>query len=149
MCSEVKYSRFTQTGETVEHIDLHGFIRLYVNHRPVFGVGKAQIEDAFRALGCDVDSGKLPWGQLIGQLQSNGESISNEDLVNCLAALTGEDEEGQPRPEQEFTPNEFSDQVLGFDDYDATEAEADGEEDFDKTADWGDATGEGANVAID
>ena len=49
MCSEVKYSRFTETGQTVDMIGMDDFIRLYVNHRPVFGIGKEQIAEAIGA----------------------------------------------------------------------------------------------------
>jgi hypothetical protein len=32
------------------------FIRLFVNHRPVYGIGKNNIEDAFKALATDTGS---------------------------------------------------------------------------------------------
>ena len=76
----MRYSKFTATGEVMEHIDLPGFIQLYVNHRwesiappfalnpslrlgpcvssassvctprPVNQVTKPDIEDAFKVL---------------------------------------------------------------------------------------------------
>jgi hypothetical protein len=50
ICSEVKYSRFTELAQTVDTINLADFIKLYVNHRPVFGIGKHHIDEAFETL---------------------------------------------------------------------------------------------------
>lgn len=44
MLNEVRYSEFEQTGRTVEEIGLQYLMKLYVNHRPVLGIGRAQIE---------------------------------------------------------------------------------------------------------
>jgi hypothetical protein len=32
------------------HVNIDEFIRLFVNHRPVYGIGKNNIEEAFEAL---------------------------------------------------------------------------------------------------
>ena len=50
MKSEVKFSNFAETGDHVNSVDLDTFIRLFVNHRPVYGIGKNNIEEAFAAL---------------------------------------------------------------------------------------------------
>lgn len=50
MKDEVKFSNFTETGQHVNAVDLNTFIRLFVNHRPVYGIGKNNIEEAFQAL---------------------------------------------------------------------------------------------------
>lgn len=50
MVNEVKYSKFTTTGEVLDSVDLPQFIQLYVNHRPIFGVDKPQVEGAFKVL---------------------------------------------------------------------------------------------------
>ena len=47
MKSEVRYSRFAETGDNVESVDINTFIRLFVNHRPVYGIGKNNIQEAF------------------------------------------------------------------------------------------------------
>jgi len=33
-----------------DHVTLEEFISLFVNHRPVYGIGKNNIEEAFNAL---------------------------------------------------------------------------------------------------
>ena len=43
----MKYSKFTEMGEEVSSVDIDTFIRLFVNHRPVYGIGKSKIEEAF------------------------------------------------------------------------------------------------------
>ena len=123
MVSEVKYSQYTQTGEVLDSIDLPSFIRLYVNHRPVFGVGKEQIAAAFETLAASVGglsvggvtpaSGEpIAWGQLASLLQDKGEKMSADELASCMRALTGDD---APAVE-ELAPDEFVDQILGFED---------------------------------
>ncbi len=47
MKNEVKYSRYTQMGQGVSSVDISTFIRLFVNHRPDYGIGKSKIEQAF------------------------------------------------------------------------------------------------------
>ena len=47
MIAEVYYANFTETGETCDTIDLDTFIKLYINHKPVFGTTKAEIAEAF------------------------------------------------------------------------------------------------------
>ena len=50
MKDEVKFQDFSIDGNPVNSIDLDTFITLFVNHRPVYGIGKNNIEDAFKAL---------------------------------------------------------------------------------------------------
>ena len=99
-------------------ISLEGFIKLYVNHRPVFGVGKGQIEAAFGTLSSDNNggsgSGGIAWDEMARMLQSEGEKMSAEELQRCLGALVGD--EDLPST---MTATAFADTVLGFEDYDA------------------------------
>ena len=135
MVSEVKYSQFTRTGEVLDTIDLPSFIRLYVNHRPVFGVGKEQIAAAFETLatsaaggggvaaaigaGDDAAPEAISWPRLAALLQEKGEKLSADELQACVRALTGENEP----PLEELTAPEFVDQVLGFEDFDNDKGE--------------------------
>eukprot|EP00753_Platysulcus_tardus_P018249 PLAT6795.1.p2 GENE.PLAT6795.1~~PLAT6795.1.p2 ORF type:complete len:975 (+),score=426.58 PLAT6795.1:45-2927(+) len=121
MCSEVKYSTFTTTGEYCDRVTLPLFIMLYVNHRPVFGVGKSHIEEAFDLLGATPSTGAMPWEALKALLLSRGEAMSEDELRACLQALVGEAAIDVP----ELSGLEFADAVLGFEDYDAPAAMAD------------------------
>lgn len=115
MCSEVKYSRFTETTQAVESIGLKDLIKLYVNHRPVFGIGKAQIEHAFRILGGSKPS--VRWETLEKRLLHMGEAMSDEELRSCLNALIVADDGGSVVVDAHYTALSFADKVLGFDDY--------------------------------
>ena len=50
MIAEVEYSNFTETGQKVTSFDLDTFVKLFVNHRPVYGIGKPHIEQAFSTI---------------------------------------------------------------------------------------------------
>ncbi|OQR88865.1 hypothetical protein THRCLA_10058 [Thraustotheca clavata] len=117
MCSEVKYCKFTETTKTVDSIHLVDFIRLYVNHRPVFGMGKVQIEEAFNTLSSK-PGGAIRWPDLKAKLLTMGEKMTDDELQACLNALTGDDADHWDTMTQ-FTSASFADNVLGFEDYDA------------------------------
>jgi WD40 repeat protein/Ca2+-binding EF-hand superfamily protein len=98
-------------GEAAKDIGLHDFVRLYINHRPVFGVSNSDIEAAFKTLGADPNANSsLSWNELKYRLQHQGEAISDTELKTILAALRGGDEV----PVQ-MDANEFASEVLGFD----------------------------------
>ncbi|KDO16906.1 hypothetical protein SPRG_17629 [Saprolegnia parasitica CBS 223.65] len=117
MCSEVKYSRFTETTKTVDAIGLVDFVKLYVNHRPVFGIGKAHIEAAFATIG-QKRSPSLKWPDLKHKLLTLGEKMTEDELTACLSALVGDDAEHWDAMTA-FSSSTFADSVLGFEDYDA------------------------------
>ena len=50
MMDEIKFSSFSEEGKTKKNITMSDFIRLFVNHRPVYGIGKNDIEQAFKDL---------------------------------------------------------------------------------------------------
>ncbi len=108
MIAEVKYAVFTETGETKEFLDLDTFVKLFINHKPVFGVSKSDIVDAFGALG-----GELPWGQLTKMLKEKGEAISEDELKNIVGALLGAG--GEVNPVEHMDASDFADKILGFD----------------------------------
>ncbi|KAF1330736.1 Wd repeat-containing protein 66, partial [Globisporangium splendens] len=111
MCNEVKCSRFTETTEAVETITLPEFIKLYMNHRPVFGIGKAQIEYAFQVLASGVSNASLRWETLERRLLHSGEAMSDEELRSCLNALIVADEGGRIAMDASYTALSFADKV--------------------------------------
>lgn len=62
MTNEVRYSVLAEDGQATTHVSLDTFIKLFVNHRPVYGIGKNSIEEAFEAL--LVDLGEQQGGKL-------------------------------------------------------------------------------------
>lgn len=53
--------------ENTKMLTFDEFVRLYVNHRPVFGISKEQIQEAFETIGVDMD-GKMPREALLRAL---------------------------------------------------------------------------------
>lgn len=110
MNSEVRYSRYTETGEHVDTISFDDFIKLYVNHRPVLGVGKEQITKAFETLGVP-EGQEVVWSNLADSLGEKGEMISPAEMKACLSALLAGDS-----PPGSVDATQFSRDILGFED---------------------------------
>jgi hypothetical protein len=91
MLNEVKFSEYVDTGKYITAINLGDFIKLYVNHRPAFGLSPHHLLDAFRALGSKSSSKEwsIPRGQLLSLLQDSGENIPDVELVEHLMTLLG------------------------------------------------------------
>lgn len=89
MTNEIKYSQFNDSGEYVDRIGFDDFVKLYVNHRPVFSVGPAQIQQAFEAMKRH-EGGPLPKDQLIALLTTHAEKMTVKEIEACLGALTGD-----------------------------------------------------------
>jgi Ca2+-binding EF-hand superfamily protein len=143
--TEIRYSHYYQTGDNRLAVDLGEFVRLYVNHRPVFGISRKQFEECFEALG--VEGGDhMTRVQFIKNLESLGERMGHAELAECVDALMGSDTEKDPLhflttneeesdsddderevmaaaketlkvlPKQ-ITEQVFAQDILGFDDY--------------------------------
>uniref|UniRef100_A0A669PGH9 Cilia- and flagella-associated protein 251 n=1 Tax=Phasianus colchicus TaxID=9054 RepID=A0A669PGH9_PHACC len=71
MINEVKFSDFVDTGEQVTKINLRDFIKLYINHRPTFGLSMKTIRQAFQVLGYENENGDkvIDRGDLLSLLQ--------------------------------------------------------------------------------
>ena len=124
MEKEVRFSNFAETGVHVNAVDLNTFIRLFVNHRPVYGIGKNNIEEAFNALLGEEfkDGGSLTKEQLLGALQQNGEPMQVHELEECLQLLVGDMNFKTALP-QEITADVFAEAVLGFEEVEEQEEE--------------------------
>ncbi|KYQ60114.1 WD repeat-containing protein 66 [Trachymyrmex zeteki] len=69
--TEVCYKRYVETGKFVEEITFEEFIRLYVNHRPVFGICMRHVKEAFRTFieeNSDMENPTLTREQLVNIL---------------------------------------------------------------------------------
>lgn len=82
--NEIKFSKYVETGEYVTELDLDDFIRLFVNHRPVFGLDTKRIEWAFEKLGISPGEGQQPAvdrADLLDILQTHGEFTAQRNSV--------------------------------------------------------------------
>ncbi|NWH73656.1 CF251 protein, partial [Piaya cayana] len=96
MINEVKFSKYADTGEQVTQISLGDFLKLYINHRPAFGLSIKKIQQAFQVLGYDNENGDkvIDRGDLLLLLQCRGERMTEDELARCLTTLLGKHPEG-------------------------------------------------------
>ncbi|XP_029916202.1 cilia- and flagella-associated protein 251 [Myripristis murdjan] len=131
MQNEVKFSKYAETGKYVTNIDLEEFIKLYINHRPAFGISSDELVQAFHVL-CESDKTGEPVLQrhkLLELLQVRGECMTEDEIAECFTTLLGLDAEaeGSEHDTSEYDkyllehaiPNEiavetFTRDILGF-----------------------------------
>uniref|UniRef100_A0A6J0UK01 Cilia- and flagella-associated protein 251 n=1 Tax=Pogona vitticeps TaxID=103695 RepID=A0A6J0UK01_9SAUR len=96
MLNEVKFSEYLESGKQVTDINLGDFIKLYVNHRPAFGLAAKEIENAFRILGYENENHQLTIHRddLLLLLQHRGEHLTEDELAEHLTTLLGVNPEG-------------------------------------------------------
>ncbi|XP_063820543.1 cilia- and flagella-associated protein 251 isoform X2 [Pseudophryne corroboree] len=96
MLNEVKFSEYVNTGKQVTHIDLGDFLKLYINHRPAFGLCLKELQQAFQVLGFTNEKGEqaVKRGDLLQLLQTRGEHMTEEELAEYLSTLLGLNPEG-------------------------------------------------------
>lgn len=95
MLNEVKYSTYVETGQYKTEVDLGEIIRLYINHRPAFGLQVDRLLSAFQTLGLPSDQGfSIDRGELLDVLQNKGEHMTEYELAEYLTTLLGINEEG-------------------------------------------------------
>ncbi|XP_071776483.2 cilia- and flagella-associated protein 251 [Centroberyx gerrardi] len=127
MQNEVKFSRYAETGQYVTNINLEEFIKLYVNHRPAFGISSDELSQAFHVLGdCDrTGEPALQRHQLLELLQVRGEHMTEDEVAECFTTLLGLGAEGERSgPDAKYLlesaiPDEismetFTSHILGF-----------------------------------
>ncbi|XP_051981544.1 cilia- and flagella-associated protein 251-like [Xyrauchen texanus] len=126
MLNEVKFSRYAETRNYVTDIDLEEFIKLYVNHRPVAGISRQELCNAFHVLGRPDDGGRYAISRdgLLELLQARGEHMTEDELADSFTALLGVSSEESICTDSEsllesllppeITMETFATDVLGF-----------------------------------
>ncbi|XP_064647461.1 cilia- and flagella-associated protein 251-like [Lineus longissimus] len=112
MLNEVKYSKYVETGKYIDRIDLGDFIKLYVNHRPAFGLSPDRLKWAFEVLGLPGDQAEsIERGEMLDLLQSKGEHMTEYELAEYLTTLLGCNPEGGSSEQLEFDPTTAGDLI--------------------------------------
>jgi len=114
LMSEAQVMAKAAGRDVTDSLTFHELLRLYVNHRPVFGISKEQVQEAFDTIGVDMD-GKMNRDALLRALSQHDEGISGDDLAQCLRALIGTDDAKTLK--KRIGAKEFAEEILGFDDY--------------------------------
>ncbi|KAG8456084.1 hypothetical protein GDO86_002037, partial [Hymenochirus boettgeri] len=96
MLNEVKFSEYVNTGKQLSCINLEDFIKLYINHRPAFGLFMEELQHSFQVLGFTNDKGEkvVHREDLLHLLQSRGEPMTEEEIAEYLSTLMGLNPEG-------------------------------------------------------
>lgn len=112
-------TQFGKVGSAVEDITINfeTFVRLYVNHRPVFGINKSNIEAAFAAIGADPTTGLIDRDVLFNLISTRGEALHSYEVESALKSLLGDDVQ-MDMLEDKITAKAFAENLLGFEDYD-------------------------------
>ena len=124
MQDEVKFSVYADQGDPTTTVNMETFIRLFVNHRPVYGIGNNDIEDAFKALAGDSGGVELPREELESLLKTEGESFGTEELEQALLNLVGK-KRIDDALKSFVTADEFASDLLGFEEYEEGDDEQD------------------------
>ena len=98
-----------------------------MNHKPVFGITKEDIDKALKVLAGGnaataavggEKKGRISLTELAIQLQFKGETMSESEMTKCLTDLIGEvsavDRNVLHKP---LTATQFAHHILGFNDY--------------------------------
>lgn len=109
MQNEVRYARL-HDGVLQSDLDLDAFVKLYVNHRPAYGLTREYIADALASV---FPKGVVSRKEFLGLLTGYGEKLENDVLEYFFAALMGIQNPGEQLPET-FDVNYLVDKVLGF-----------------------------------
>merc|ERR1739838_558713 len=91
MLNEIKFKEYVKTSEYVNKINLTDFIKLFINHRPAFGLSVSQLADAFKTLNSRSDGDTINRGYLMQVLQQLGEHLTHEEMAECLYSLLGKE----------------------------------------------------------
>lgn len=132
MMNEVEFAHFSENCEKVDRFDLDTFVKLFVNHRPVFGIGRPHIEKAFQTLFVDPKTkkplDKVSRDAFLSELNSEGEPLMSQELGPLLDKLVGKPIIKEALGEYVW-PESFAQDILSFEEVEEDDAE--GEEPYD------------------
>lgn len=158
MLNEVYYSKFLDSQQYIDSLELETFVKLFVNHRPVYGLtmdlvkekmsilsayesaqknsskenkkneGKKEDEEEKRAELEKQQMGKIDRDYFIEMLLNYGEALDEKDLKGILKVLVGTEDYTVAFP-QEVTSEYLISKILGFEVEEEYEDAADNEGD--------------------
>ncbi|KAB0370026.1 hypothetical protein FD755_017988 [Muntiacus reevesi] len=96
MFNEIRFSEYVDTGKLIDKINLPDFFKVYLNHRPPFGNTMSGIQQSFDILGFTNSKGEkaIQREDFLNLLQTKGEHMTEEEMMDCFATLFGLNPEG-------------------------------------------------------
>ena len=110
MVNEVLYSKKDLTFKVEETLELDTFVKLFINHRPVYGLTASMVREKMKALG---DGGKLSKSKFVEYMTSLGDKFEHADLKSCLNILLAPGELDDILPE-EIDSDYMIEKILGM-----------------------------------
>ena len=107
------------------YITFEDFFVLYVNYRPMSGLGDKDLEEAFgklKEISVEGSKSEVDTDKLVEALCTKGEKMTKDEIEQCLLALLGEDiMEGEPEGTSVISllpkilsHKQFAEDILGF-----------------------------------
>ncbi|XP_013359036.1 PREDICTED: WD repeat-containing protein 66 [Chinchilla lanigera] len=96
MFNEIRFSEYADTGKLIDRINLPDLLKVYVNHRPPFGNTLRGLRQSFAVLGTPNEQGEsvVRRDALLQLLLTRGEHMTEEEMTDCFATLSGLNPEG-------------------------------------------------------
>jgi len=82
-------SDILKNQDNVPQVDFQGALRLFLNHRPVYGLKRSGLEEALTKIVGTGGERAIKREELINVLKMYGEKMSTDEITNCLAILQG------------------------------------------------------------
>jgi WD40 repeat protein/Ca2+-binding EF-hand superfamily protein len=95
MQNEIKYSRLHE-GIVTEDLDLETFVKLFINHRPAYGLTREYIAEMIAAI---FPGGQVSRKEFMTLLTNYGEKMNGDPLDYFFATLTGIQKAKEQLPE--------------------------------------------------
>lgn len=80
-----------------ENLILNTFVKLFLNHKPVYGLTKEYLQKNFEILSNKGES--IPKQKFIDILQNCGEKMTEQEIKTCFLILTDQDDQAQEIPD--------------------------------------------------
>lgn len=119
MQNEIKYSKLHQNVLT-EDLDLETFVKLFINHRPAYGLTSDYISDLVSTV---FPKEQVSRKEFLNLILNYGEKLGNESLDYYFDTLMGIEKPGEQLPET-FDVKFLVENIFGFEDQEKNEGQS-------------------------
>ncbi|CAH1119104.1 unnamed protein product [Phaedon cochleariae] len=119
---DVRFRNMDESQKINEEVNFIDFVKLFCNHKPVYGLSKERLEEAFDIIVDCADeynpSGVIDTEELIELLKTMGETMSHSNLFKCFKTLMRVENAEENRLDflpKKMTFNLLFEDILGID----------------------------------